>query len=222
MTIRRPPGFTLIELLVVVGIIAILAAIAVPSLLTAQTRAKVSRAKSDLRTLATALEAYITDNGLPPLDYKVSRGDPMGPEMQPSTSGILHPGAVTANGRVAPGLTTPIAYIQNCWIDDPFGNSNVPFDQRKYTYNWFAPDPLRNVPVNTDYRFQEYDRFYGYWRLGSIGPDRDFYNKANTPYSPSRVYDPTNGAASAGNIWRSHREGSVAQRPPLDVIIDPE
>ena len=51
-------AFTLIELLIVVAIIAILAAIAVPNFLEAQTRSKVSRTKADMRTCATALEAY--------------------------------------------------------------------------------------------------------------------------------------------------------------------
>jgi prepilin-type N-terminal cleavage/methylation domain-containing protein len=59
---RKQGAFTLIELLIVVAIIAILAAIAVPNFLEAQTRAKVSRAKSDMRTLATALESYYVDN----------------------------------------------------------------------------------------------------------------------------------------------------------------
>ena len=54
-------GFTLIELLIVVAIIAILAAIAVPNFLEAQTRAKVSRSKADLRTLATGVESYALD-----------------------------------------------------------------------------------------------------------------------------------------------------------------
>lgn len=55
-------GFTLIELLIVVAIIAILAAIAVPNFLEAQIRSKVSRSKNDMRSIATALEAYFVDN----------------------------------------------------------------------------------------------------------------------------------------------------------------
>src|SRR5690606_31388316 len=58
----RSKGFTLIELLIVVAIIAILAAIAVPNFLEAQTRAKVSRVRNDMRTMATAAEAYRVDN----------------------------------------------------------------------------------------------------------------------------------------------------------------
>ena len=62
-------GFTLIELLIVVAIIAILAAIAVPNFLEAQTRSKVSRVKADMRTLATALEAYTVDFNRAPIGY---------------------------------------------------------------------------------------------------------------------------------------------------------
>jgi len=53
-------AFTLIELLIVVAIIAILAAIAVPNFLEAQTRSKVARAKADLRSIATAIEEMST------------------------------------------------------------------------------------------------------------------------------------------------------------------
>ena len=63
---NKRTAFTLIELLIVVAIIAILAAIAVPNFLEAQTRSKISRAKSDERSIATAIEAYVVDyNKLP-------------------------------------------------------------------------------------------------------------------------------------------------------------
>jgi len=62
MLINRGTGFTLIELLIVVAIIAILAAIAIPNFLNAQTRAKVSKVMAEERTIATAMETYLVDN----------------------------------------------------------------------------------------------------------------------------------------------------------------
>ncbi len=64
MNSRR--AFTLIELLIVVAIIGILAAIAVPNFLNAQTRAKVSRVHADLRALGNSIEMYRIDNNTYP------------------------------------------------------------------------------------------------------------------------------------------------------------
>ena len=92
----RIHGFTLIELLIVVAIIAILAAIAIPNFLEAQTRSKVSRVKADMRTLATALESYAVDTNCYP--------------------------SAEINGTLKwlTWITTPIAYITNKDINDPF------------------------------------------------------------------------------------------------------
>ena len=58
---KNSKGFTLIELLIVVAIIGIIAAIAVPSLLSAIQRSKQKRTMADMRSIGTALETYQID-----------------------------------------------------------------------------------------------------------------------------------------------------------------
>jgi len=63
---RKTFHFTLLEIIIVFAIIAILSAISVPNFLEAQVRSKVSRVKSDARSLATGIESYFVDNNAYP------------------------------------------------------------------------------------------------------------------------------------------------------------
>ena len=206
-------AFTLIELLIVVAIIAILAAIAVPNFLEAQTRAKVARVKADLRTVATALESYRIDgNRYPPNDglYNV----------------------------VPRELSTPVAYLTNASPVDPFSDKvrHPTYGElaRFYTYHLIVrtneiagytatghapPVEAVDSPSFNDGAMQH----YGAWKILSIGPDK-LYSRAGTPadaFNRSSAvllgsdipYDPTNGSMSFGNIARTqaHADGI----PPL-------
>ncbi len=224
-------AFTLIELLIVVAIIAILAAIAVPNFLEAQTRAKVSRAKSDMRSISVGIESYNIDYSVYPPNPDVRFGFNVTPKE----------------------LTTPIAYITSRPID-PFklgkglGRLNLNAKGEELNYDYFeiitatdfiarsqagqiifilgidASGPLANVTNQGAFRK------YGGWLQWSVGPDGEFWileddfqgtaqgvtglkPPAHLPwgYSFDVSYDPTNGTSSFGNIIRCQKRAEGAE-----------
>ncbi len=186
-------AFTLIELLIVVAIIAILAAIAVPNFLEAQTRSKVSRTRADMRTMATALESYAVDNNnkYPP-EY--------------INSGFATDGARELHAQKH--LTTPISYITSILLD-PFKSRAAWGDQGYYRYyNYLerygilldfaaAMDPDGSPP---GVRGAFFDR-QSAWILYSFGPDQNSsYDNSKRPRM--MPYDSSNGTISFGDIFR--------------------
>ena len=60
---ERAFAFTLAEIMIVVGVIALLAVIALPGFMRARKRAQASQVKEDLRLIDAALEQYAIDTG---------------------------------------------------------------------------------------------------------------------------------------------------------------
>jgi len=169
-------AFTLIELLIVVAIIAILAVIAVPNFLEAQTRAKVSRVQTEMRSMAVALEAYRVDNHAYP----------------PCINPVLVPPGAGQGWRILIPLTTPVAYLtsipMDVWSSPGGGKKRAGY---KYQEKECLKDQLE-ASGNCVWAKNEPHL----WMLSSKGPDMVWDDDPKSPY------DPTNGTVSAGDIFR--------------------
>jgi prepilin-type N-terminal cleavage/methylation domain-containing protein len=208
-------GFTLIELLIVVAIIAILAAIAVPNFLEAQVRSKVSRAKADMRSVATGLEAYFVDNNRypPPVEFGLPYvwGETNMPPYMMKTSSYL---------------TTPLSYLTSLpgdvfYSGRPYADPPPPLPSSIFARFFYVNvQYLRGGPSFVGSPFEVASINGGIWMLFSVGPDKDEFNRGN-PGPPAddrlfRDYDPTNGTVSLGNIFRTHRSTeSIGYQPQL-------
>lgn len=60
---KKTKGFTLIEIMIVIGIIAVLAAVAIPNVLNAYLATKQTIARATLKTISTSLEHYFLNKG---------------------------------------------------------------------------------------------------------------------------------------------------------------
>jgi general secretion pathway protein G len=208
----KPNGFTLIELLIVVAIIAILAAIAVPNFLEAQTRSKVTRAKADMRTISIGLEMFRVDRNAYPPDFQE--------------------GALPYLLRLK-FITTPIGYMTSVPAD-PFAHEGKIVEYTKdKPFNPYAWPPTPGstnfvYPLTYDYATRvsqsgdfESDDLWGriasnpatvMWGIRSCGPDLwpAWLGEAVSPY------DPTNGSTSDGNLfWTGPGKGDDQ---PRDLI----
>lgn len=223
---RSFKAFTLIELLIVVAIIAILAAIAVPNFIEAQVRAKVSRTYSDVRSLKTAIESYVIDHNIYcETDRGVSTFGPGGvlnsgagllrctTPISYITSLPLSPWEEQNLGHAAwPGPAQRHANTLGTYlwvrarVEDPLPSGVTATSGIDQSYMTDRLTYLRGTgsltPANVNFARS------GEWMVKSVGPnnydDRSAMQNPQTGLSGSgdqaRVYDPTNGTTSAGDI----------------------
>jgi len=193
----------LIELLIVVAIIAILAAIAVPNFLEAQVRAKISRLKADMRSAATAIEAYAVDERRVPLGNveRIARKLP------------------ADWGTIWAQLTTPIAYMTSP-IVNPFTTQGGVGSKGAALAGNVPPD-YQSVPGDAATSMKSFPPYAGAarngysWFFEGIGPSRRLHPtgmravrglEATLPNSIDVFYDPSNGTVSLGFIVRSNKQ----------------
>jgi len=227
-------AFTLIELLIVVAIIAILAAIAVPNFLEAQTRSKVSRVKADHRTVALPLEAYFIDWNTYPACHRFGI---MTREIDPVSGAPADPSEPIVLER----LTTPVAYISNIIIQDPFiikgrlsaadadgittddptfvnsGNDAV---ARLNTYIYQAFNNEGRFQTQPDSFDNAFDGKASGWILHSAGPDTFYHNLGGVLANDYTIdgpinlqYDASNGTISFGSVYRGSENRPGANSP---------
>jgi len=181
----------------------------VPNFLEAQTRSKVARTSADMRSIRVAVESYRVDHN----HY---------PETDTGETDMSRPGVGLYR------VTTPVAYMtvvpKSPWREDRLGNAGVPKNaNRENLYLWVRAETSPTISFDVspqDGKDDNYNtdravylgqgvlalnlavRSQGEWELKSVGPnnidDRDG-NQVSNP-ADARLYDPTNGTISAGDI----------------------
>lgn len=226
---RKLRGFTLIELLIVVAIIAILAAIAIPNFLEAQVRAKVSRVRSDLRSISAAVEAYCIDTNQYPAQragqYSINATLPAASAdnsnaRDRSTFACLELCQVAGAHFLI--LTTPVSYITSIPADPfadtkrtNFGYANA-VDKGWIMWS-YGPDTDETYKSQIDYEFEDTGQpesqminLEKFWAEQTIYnpfitnplPGLLFFDGRSTQNPTALTYDPTNGSVSDGDLWR--------------------
>jgi type II secretion system protein G len=193
-------GFTLIELLIVVAIIGILAAIAIPNFLSAQTRANVARTWADMRQVALGFESYRVDQGeYPPSPPHTSSSHPKYGSYLPR---MLH-------------LTTPVDYISSV-PEDVFAVKAIRYENIRdwpyripaaagpvvhpFPYDWVSWPSNRETSDLWQMACISIHFKHVVWAMRSVGPDL-YMGILGTCTNRTVGYDPTNGTISNGDLY---------------------
>ena len=189
----------MIELLIVIAIITVITAIAVPNLISANVKAKVKGIKSEMGSIAIALEDYRMDEGNYPIDPEhTGSGD--NPDVIAGPGDFDDPTDAIGLGKLVfpDGASNPV-YLYRI-PGDPFNNGgeeewNGTSGAHNNHYCYFTAD-ASGAASSSEAK---------YWALVSYGPDKDLdvanYSDARDAYdNGTDLYDPDSGITSNGDI----------------------
>lgn len=223
---HRHPAFTLVELLVVVAIIGILVSIAIANMLNARVKAQLSKALAEHKTIVDVCLTYKLDQGEFPPEQHVHLWQ----------LGKLPPDEAKRMAKMylSAAITTPVAYISSVLLEDAFP-TKIKNTQELYKNPWSQRYRYLNVydTYHPSSKYNDYDDaeaarlyavysfHYGGFFIGSNGPDSWFNGERGNekeygyfgPYNTYKIYDPTNGTKSLGNIIRSEKYPSQVYYP---------
>lgn len=227
-------GFTLVELLVVVAIISILASIAVPNFQEAQTRAKVSAVKNNMRVFAVTLEMYSIDYNHYPagvthfLPLSVVPGGTASWTAYPSTDAIVlgELMLLPPQGRSEQLLdillrdknntntsTGGLTYFNHRFMNEIIDKKGT--WENQVPENWRVAAELAGEwslhsigPAGVEYQVGEWN--WGGLTISGAGGSAD----PNEEKKIFREYDPTNGTVSLGYVYRT-------QKNPAGLVVHP-
>jgi len=208
-------GFTLVELLIVVAIIAIVSAIALPSMAEAVVRSKIARTTVDMRTVAHALEHYTVDFNRYPAPSPNGIDAPYWPPE------MINP----FDTWLSTQLTTPIAFlsppVRDMFAKDPGPRSNLHYLLRENVrrlggdledYDDWAmfvsgtnASSVRYMLISNGPDGDYEPIWVADWLEGDDigddpGDDGDDHDAEDAEELGMILYDPTNGTMSSGDV----------------------
>ena len=184
---RKRREVALGKIVAICFVVIFLLVIVVPGYLEPPWASKLARATSDMRSIATALEAYHADHrAYPPMVPLRNFG---GRDAQLRKAGGWDLMTIGPGDGIRQGLTTPVAYIERLPVDGLSPEGTYPYVYRTDGGGWILLSPCHDGDYDLD-------------------PGRDYTSSETQPTAhllTHGTYDVTNGTISDGDVWRVKR-----------------